>query len=149
MTEKEETELASIVQRAYSATQTIAETDLRRVAFDRLLEFLLTNSELREMTLDAQASREKPAKQRGKPKTNPRRPIEGPSSWVESMVDEGFFATPKGIASVVERVSAMGHSVQSKDVTFPLVQLVQRKRLRRERGSDGKTKRPVWIYTNY
>lgn len=127
----------------------IADSDLRRIAFDRVLEHLLTQTEIGFSRQKANVRRAESSVAARRTTGRGAAAYAGPSSWVEKLLDEGYFSEARTITDVVREVKASGHSVKSKDVSFPLVRLVRLKKLRRVQRVDPTLQRNVWVYTNY
>jgi hypothetical protein len=137
-------DIKAALREAEMISEQVTDPDLRKIAFATVLERMLADPTMRAS----------PSKVDGHPvsKTPSRaavsRPANGPTAWVESLRAEGFFAQPKSLANVVERIQALGHNIESKNVTEPLEKMVQAKILHRERSAEGGSKRRVWIYTS-
>jgi len=138
-------DLRHAVQTARLVTADIDEMDLRRLAFDRVLEHLLATQEGHL----AAGPRSVDVIQRLPPREIRLKRATGPSAWVADLHAEGFFKAPKTITKVVDAVKAMGHNILSKDVTYPLEQMARRKVLRREKEITNESKRRVWVYRDY
>lgn len=137
--------LLKVVQTAESIASHVADPELRSIAFDRLLQRLLRGADS-ALELERTEVARRPAPS---PRSPRRTAKEGPTAWVESLRAEAFFSEPKTLSNVVERVRALGHNIESKNVTDPLEKLVQAKILRRERTAGNGGKRGVWSYSNY
>lgn len=134
---------------AERAVAPIADLELRRIAFERVLDHLLRIA-------DTPLAGEGPTPKSPGPKSalrggsnNRAAPSTGPSAWIERLQSDGFFAEPRTITDTVAQVRALGHAVESKDITFPLVRMVRLRRLRREQKPEPHLRRKVWVYTNY
>lgn len=138
-------QLRSAVNTAHEATEGITDPQLRAVALGRVLDHLLAAAELGSPQPSGRSPpmRSSPAARVVAASGN------GPRKWIESLVGEGFFSNPKSLAAITEAVRAQGHRVESKNVTDPLVKLVQAKILRRENRSGPEAKRGVWLYSDY
>jgi hypothetical protein len=60
--------------------------------------------------------------------------------------DEGYFKTPQSIGRIREELQAHGWHYPVTTLSGPLMSLVQKRKLRRQKGKDGN--RQVWVYTN-
>jgi hypothetical protein len=60
--------------------------------------------------------------------------------------DEGFFKKPQSISQVRSELQAHGWHYPVTTLSGQLIKLVQKRKLRRQRGKDGK--RQGWVYTN-
>ena len=125
---------SELVAQAEHAVSNVKDAELRRVAFERVLNDLLGNSDKasepksramgRSSTL---ASQKTAAKKRG-----------GPQAYVEEMIDDGFFKKPKTIAEVKAELENRGHHIPVTSLSGPMQKLCQKKLLRRQK-PDGKT----------
>jgi hypothetical protein len=129
---------------AQSITQGISDSQVRAIALGKVLDHLLGASPTSSNpAIETSPTEGMPSHGASTPKSK-----EGPTTWVEDLAREGFFATPRSLADVTEKVRAGGHNVLSKNVTEPLEKLVAVKRLRRERKPKEGQKRGVWMYSN-
>lgn len=124
------TDLADIVSQTEKLVGTITEPELRRIAFDRILEHLLKTG---MATVDAKpkigrtkAPKDRIAKTKGSTKP-------GPKIWIQELVDEGFFENHQSSAAIREALDERGHILQATDLTYPLASLVEEKVLRRKK----------------
>lgn len=146
---KTEKPYADLVSQAERAVGSIKDPELRRVAFERVLDDLLatggtlTSGPARHA--DA-ASATKPAKQPASVKSNKSR--RGPKTYVRDLVDDGFFKKPKTIAEVKAELSNRGHHIAITSLSGPLQSLCQDKVLRRHKGS-GKGKKQTFNYSEW
>ena len=145
-----DTDFLTAIKRAESLVASLADEKLRAVAFEIVLQRIIGEGDLSQPRVSTEKARTQPrAESHEQPRVKPSRAKNGPSAWVEDLHKEGFFSTPKTITDVVAEVRSRGHHVASKDVTFPLVRLVDLKRVRRRPGQSGKSQREVWVYTNF
>lgn len=146
MTPRDQTEaFKQAIEAAEAASAGLADPHLRSIAFERVLEHLLSTAPV-ERSAPGPSGREAADSLRQRT----RRPAhDGPTAWIQSLRDEGFFGSSKSLAEVTEAVRARGHNVESKYVTAPLEKLVQSKVLRRERAPKSGQKRGLWTYSDY
>ena len=150
MTEQQ-SDLADLVKRAKVAVAHEEDPELRRLAFDRILQHLLEG----ETSLDALPQRDKPAQKRKgsanrtKRATRARRQSVGPKKWLEGLIDEGFFKQPQPTAAMVKALAERGHHVKRTDLTRQLIALVKEKKLRRKKMRAGKKGREMWHYSKW
>jgi hypothetical protein len=84
---------AEVVTQAEQAVASVKDPELKRVAFQKVLEHLLTS--------DMVASSSKRAERRdqsAQPKKHKAANDAGPKSYIKEMVEEGFFKKPKTIS---------------------------------------------------
>ena len=135
-----------LVTQAEEATRAIKDPELRRVAFERVLEDLLSGGGTArqggaQATKQVQRSRRKP----GKPKKSV-----GPKGYVRELVGDGFFKKPKTIAEVKAELGNRGHHIALNHLSGPLQKLCQERVLRRDKAkSGGKAKRATFNYSEW
>lgn len=125
---------SELVAQAEQAVATVKDAELRRVAFERVLNDLLSTEEEAPKAKSRTTARvtkhasEKPSgKKRG-----------GPQSYVEEMIDDEFFEKPKTISEVKAELENRGHHIPVTSLSGPMQKLCQKKVLRRQK-PDGKT----------
>jgi hypothetical protein len=117
-----------LVARAEQAVAGVNDPELKRIAFQKVLEDLLAGSSSTVEQPKAAPKKEPKAKQR------PRRASKGgPSAYVQEMIDDGFFKKPKTIALVKAELENRGHHIPLTSLSGPLQKLCQQRRLRRQR----------------
>jgi membrane protein involved in colicin uptake len=131
---------AELVAQAEQAVAAVKDAELRRVAFERILNDLLGGGG------EAQSGKSQgaaPATKRApsKPTTKKR---SGPQAYVEEMVEDGFFKKPKTISEVKAELENRGHHIPLTSLSGPMQKLCQKKVLRRQK-PDGKT----FSYSNW
>ena len=130
----ERPDYAGLVAQAEKAVAAVTDPELKRIAFQKILDDLLEES---------------PAQGEGRPKAatkkrvksaqqTKRGPKGGPQTHVEELVDEGFFKKPKTIANVRAELENRGRHIPLTSLSGPLQKLCQRKVLRRQRVKSGK-----------
>jgi hypothetical protein len=133
-----------LVAEAEAAVAAVKDPELRRAAFEKILEQLLEapHSNASKATKESPSSS---AKFGGKT-TKPRR---GPRAYVEELIADGFFSHQKTIAEVKAELANRGHHVPLTGLSGPLQNLCQAKSLRRQKTkADGK-KKTVFAYSNW
>ena len=123
-----EASYAYLVSRAEQAVAGVKDPELKRIAFQKILEDLLGGA-------GAGAAPSKPASKKatiakGKPKRASRG---GPSAYIQEMIDDGFFKKPKTIAHVKAELENQGHHIPLTSLSGPLQRLCQQRKLRRQR----------------
>lgn len=132
---------AELVKQAENAVVAVKDAELRRVAFERVLNDLLDSGS------DVGAERRtraafSPAKKAATPPKTKKRG--GPQAYVEEMVDDGFFKKPKTISAVKAELENRGHHIPLTSLSGPMQKLCQKRTLRRQK-ADGKT----FSYSNW
>jgi hypothetical protein len=131
---------AELVAQAEHAVAGVKDAELRRVAFERILNDLLGGG--------SEAQGGKPAGTPRAVKRSPAKPSakkrSGPQGYVEEMIDDGFFKKPKTISEVKAELENRGHHIPLTSLSGPMQKLCQKKFLRRQK-PDGKT----FSYSNW
>ena len=126
---------AELVVQAEQATKAIKDPELRRVAFERVLDDLLsgggtpTPGETRPPKRGTRSNHHA-----GKPRVS-----HGPKGYVRELIDDGFFKKPKTMAQVKAELGNRGHHIAITSLSGPLQQLCQERALRRQKtaSNDG------------
>lgn len=122
-----------LVAHAERAVAGVKDPELRRIAFQKILDDLLGGSAA------PTAKHGTPARKRSllgaKAKGAARG---GPQAYVEELVAEGYFKKPKTIANVKAELENRGHHIPLTSLSGPLQKLCQRRSLRRQRIKSGK-----------
>jgi hypothetical protein len=123
---------AQLVAKAEAAVASVKDPELKRVAFQKILDDLLGARHDGEPTV--RATKVQPTrsatKAAGAKKAATRR---GPQGYVDEMVQEGFFRKPKTIAQVKAELENRGHHIALTSLSGPLQKLCQRRMLRRQK----------------
>jgi hypothetical protein len=137
---------AELVTQAEEATKAIKDPELRRVAFERVLDDLLSGASAATPRETRPAQRGGcPPRATGKPKAG-----HGPKAYVRELIDDGFFKKPKTIAEVRAELGNRGHHIAITSLSGPLQKLCQERALRRQRAaSDDNGKRAAFNYSEW
>jgi hypothetical protein len=137
---------SDLVTQAEKSVAGVKDPELRRVAFEKILDDLLSKpgkEKPRTPSSEASGGREKPsAKPRGKLKPG------GPQAYVEELIGEGFFAKPKTISEVRVELGNRGHHIPRTSLSGPLQALCKKKALRRHK-AGGKGGKKTYVYSNW
>ncbi len=145
MAGKEKPNYKELVAEAEAAVAAVKDPELRRAAFEKILEQLLGHGHPQSSSLP-KAAKERAAPARSLEKKKSRR---GPRGYVEELIDDEFFAHQKTLAEVKAELANRGHHVPITGLSGPLQNLCQAKRLRRQKNkADGK-KKNVYAYSNW
>lgn len=125
-----------LVVQAEKAVASVSDPALKQIAFQKILDDLLSN---REGKPQSKTSPKKDAGHAGT-KTKTKR---GPKAYVEELVDEGFFNSRRAAGDVLKELADRGHHISSTDVAVTLLRLCKSKQLRRKK--DEKT----YLYSNW
>lgn len=140
---KKNEKFADIAVAAEQSVAGVKDPELRRIAYQKILESLL----------DGQRDEGKPADRpasgrRRQPADDTHTKRRGPSAYIEELIDEGFFKKPKTIANVKAELENRGHHIPITSMSGPLQKLCQRKFLRRAR-AKGATNKQQYSYSNW
>ena len=137
---------AELVTQAEEATRAIKDPELRRVAFERVLDDLLSGGGTATQG-DAHAA--KPVERSTRTAAKPRK-SSGPKGYVRELIDDGFFKKPKTIAEVKAELANRGHHIALTSLSGPLQTLCQDRLLRRHKAKSGdKAKKASYNYSEW
>jgi|SRR5438876_1628722 len=137
--------LAAAARKAEEATADIKDPELRKIAFSKILDHLLGG---------ATEVREAPQIPRGprkleKPIRSAPSPQEGPMTWLEDLIREGFFDVPKPSGDILGKLAEQGHHLRLSNITWQLRQLVRQRKLRRQKKQESAGKKATWVYSKW
>ena len=129
--------LTGAVAEAESAVASVKDPELRRAAFEKVLQHLLENQ-----ADPAKKAKSKAAQAQSRAKTKA-----GPTGHIADLMDDGFFKKPRSIAEVKVELANRGHHIPLASLGTPLRRLCKAKQLRRKKGiASGKG---GYGYTNW
>jgi len=136
---------AELVSQAEEATRAIKDPELRRVAFERVLDDLFSGGGT-AMSGSARAAKgERSTRTAPKPKKS-----SGPTGYVRELIDDGVFKKPKTIAEVKAELANRGHHIALTSLSGPLQKLCQERLLRRHKAKSGdKGKKVTFNYAEW
>lgn len=137
---------AELVTQAEEATKAIKDPELRRVAFERVLDDLLSGGGA------AAPGPGRAAKHPGRPTPGiaKSKKSSGPKGYVRALYDDGYFTKPKTIAQVKAELANRGHHIALTSLSGPLQSLCQERVLRRHKAKSGdKAKKPTYNYSEW
>ena len=130
-----EQDYAALVAKAEKAVAAVKDPDLKRIAFQKVLDNLLSEGAASEGTPAAQKVQKKAAqKARSAPSGS-----SGPKAYVEGLIEEKFFKKPKTISQVKAELENLGHHIPITSLSGPLQRLCQQRKLRRQKLADSGT----------
>ena len=136
------TDYPTLVSQAEKAVAGVKDPELRRIAFQKILDDLLGGGRISEVRRGTEKrKREPPAEKKKKTAKS------GPQAYVEELVSEDFFRKPKTIANVRAELENRGHHIAITSLSGPLQKLCQRKSLRRQRIKSGN--KQTFAYSNW
>lgn len=134
---------SALVSEAEVAVRSVKDPELKRVAFEKILEELLAAPKSRSGG-SVTAKQETPPAGKQRPPTKKR---SGPKAYVEELVSDGFFKKPKTLAQVKSELANRGHHIATTSLSGPLQKLCQDKVLRRSKETINKKK--TYCYAEY
>jgi hypothetical protein len=141
---KTQTAYADLVAQAEQAVSGVKDAELRRVAFERVLDDLLAGGRGGAGHPGESSKSRKHAGHSSKggelPASRSPRARGGPQAYVEELVSDGFFKKQKTISDVKAELGNRGHHVALTSLSGPLQKLCVRRALRRQKieGPGGK-----------
>lgn len=136
---------ASLVAKAEQAVAAVKDPELRRIAFQKILDSLLADeaagakSKVRHDKAPKEHSRVA-RKQAGKRKR-------GVAAYLLELVDDGFFKKQKTITEVKAELENRGHHIPLTSLSGPLQQKCKDKILRRQKKVSGN--KQTFAYSNW
>jgi hypothetical protein len=131
---------SELVAQAEQAVGAVKDPELKRIAFQKVLDDLL-----RPATTPAPQAGAEPRAKRGSSRTakrgssgeSKRVSKAGPQGRIDELAEESFFKKPKTIAQVKAELENRGHHIPMSSLSGPLQKLCQRKILRRQKITTG------------
>jgi hypothetical protein len=133
---KGKADLAEAVTQAETAVASIKDAELRRAAFEKILEHLLGGGSA------SKEQKKTPARRKADPKRR-----RGPQGYVDELVDEHFFKKPRTLSDVKAELANRGHHIPRTSLSGPLQNLCKQRRLRRQKGIG--SAKDTFGYTNW
>lgn len=132
------TDFSKLFEDAEKAVSGIKNVKLRQIAFDNLVNHLLSENSVKSEK-DENSDRH-PKKKREKSEsytstktTNTKGNKEGPKAWLRELASEGFFEKPKSSSDIREELETHSHHLKATDLTLPLQALCHERLLRRKK----------------
>jgi len=140
---------SSLVADAEKAVQAVKDPELKRIAFQKVLDDLLSGGSGAGDRGHSQESARAPKRSK---QPSARRALKvapsGPRAYIREMHGEGFFKKPKTITDVKVELENRGHHIPMTSLSGPLQALCKEKLLRRQR-TDGKGNKKTFTYSNW
>ena|SRR5437762_766961 len=147
---------SELVAQAESAVSAVKDAELRRVAFEKILDDLLASSS--GGAQDTMASRGPSGRRtsgtgHSRPKARAvggksKSVRGGTSAYIDELIDEDFFSKPKTISEVKAELGNRGHHIPLTSLSGRLQSLCQKRKLRRQK-TDGEGKKKAFAYSNW
>jgi hypothetical protein len=146
-----DTNYEDLVKQAEQAVAPVKDPELKRIAFEKILDALLETPEAHR-AIETKANKRR-AKGLSASKSvdaqQTRKKRAGTAAYIEELIDEQFFAKPKTIAAVKAELGNRGHHIPLTSLSGPLQSLCQRKRLRREKSQSTDGGKKAFAYSNW
>jgi hypothetical protein len=123
---------AELVTQAEAAVAGVKDPELRRAAFEKVLEDLLSQAGQKS----ASSARAKAHRTTKAASSKRSRAKGGPQAYIEEMIEDGFFKKPKTISEVRVELGNRGHHIPRTSLSGPLQTLCKKKILRRQKTGD-------------
>ena len=142
---------SELVAQAESAVSAVKDPELKRVAFEKVLDDLLSGgSTAADHKAVAPSSVRRPVRRKRQvsnaTKAGSKRG--GPQAYIEELKGDGFFEKPKTISEVKAELANHGHHIPPTSLSGPLQTLCQKKSLRRNK-ADGQGNKKTLVYSNW
>jgi hypothetical protein len=131
---------SDLVKQAESAVARVKDPELRRAAFDKVLDDLLSHPAAHSSPKSPKAPQE--AKEQAGKKARARR---GPQAYIREMIKDAFFGKPKTISEVKVELGNRGHHIPMTSLSGPLQALCVQRVLRRQKTRE----KGVYSYSNW
>lgn len=140
------TQMQKLVENAEQIAGAVKDSQLKQAAFERILSYLLPYKQvdIKDKESNKRVNKSSRSVASGKTKMN-----EGPKAWMEELVTEDFFKTPKNINEVLIELGERGHHLKASDLTLPLQTLTKGKQLRRKKQASIEGGKLIWHYSNW
>lgn len=136
-----------LVKQAEQAVGAVKDPELRRVAFEKILDTLLGASKAPERVAVKRRQKNRPSGTSEPQKTAKKR--SGTQSYIEELIEEGFFTDPKTITAVKAELGNRGHHIPLTSLSGPLQNLCKRKQLRRKKTEATDSGKKAFAYSNW
>ena len=148
---------SELVAQAESAVSAVKDAELRRVAFEKVLDDLLaSSSSATQNAAPNRGARGIEARGAGHNRTKVKvlkgesKSVRGgTSAYIGELIDEDFFSKQKTISEVKAELGNRGHHIPLTSLSGPLQRLCQSKKLRRQKTADGDGKKKAFAYSNW
>lgn len=132
------TQTQKLVEKAEQIISIIKDPQLKSIAFGRILDFLL---HVEGVVFVGEEST--------KQKTGKIKKSEGPKLWLEKLIEESFFKTPKNVKEILTELKERDHHLKNSDMPPYLRIFMREKRLRRQKQIPSEGGKAVYHYSNW
>lgn len=144
MANNDQLDLSNILKKAEDAVQEVKDDQLKKIAFERVVDFLLQTS-----MSHTKVKVQKTEKSKSTKKTSKAIKSDGPLAWLRELVDEDFFSKQKSMGNILEELNKRSHILKQTDLTSPLRTLCHEKKLRRDKLSSEEGDKKVLHWFNW
>lgn len=137
-------QMQNFVEKAEQIVSAIKNPQLKPVAFGRVLDFLLHGGEDR-----GKVSTKHIGKVRTIKKVERTKKRDGPKTWMEELIEEGFFEKPKTVKELLSVLEERDHHLKNSDMQPYLRIFMKEKGLRRKKQASKEGGKAVWHYSNW
>ncbi|GAA0001894.1 hypothetical protein [Bradyrhizobium diazoefficiens] len=142
---------AAFVAQAESAVKGLKDPELKRIAFQKVLDDLIGASDRPfEGASSRSSGAKKPAKAAKAAKSSKSKSATrgGPRAYIRELVEDAFFKKPKTLSDVKVELENRGHHIAITSLSGPLQQLCKLRELRRKRTEEPGAKK-TYVYSNW
>jgi hypothetical protein len=136
---------AAFVVQAENAVKGLKDPELKRIAFQKVLDDLIGTSDRPAPSGSPATSRAKKSAKSAKTKATTKG---GPRAYIRELVEEGFFKKPKTISDLKVELENRGHHIPLTSLSGPMQQLCKVRELRRKRTEEPGAKK-TFVYSNW
>ena len=133
---------AAVVVQAENAVKDLKDPELKRIAFQKVLDDLLAGGDRPESPTPRRST--KAGTKTAKPKSSRG----GPSAYIRELIEEAFFKKPKTISDVKVELENRGHHIPLTSLRGPMQSLCKARELRRKRTNEPGAKK-TFAYSNW
>ncbi len=123
-----------LVKQAEKAVNSVSDPSLKQIAFQKVLDDLLSTKQDNEESNAPAKRRKVSAKKRRENLRGAARG--GPTQYLQELLGDGFFKRPKTISEVKAELGNRGHHIAITGLSTPLMRLCKAKVLRRHKGEN-------------
>jgi len=137
---------AAFVVQAENAVKGLKDPELKRIAFQKVLDDLIGASDRPLPSSQGRATKSRSAAKPAKAKPSTKKG--GPRAYIRELVDEDFFKKPKTISDVKVELENRGHHIPMTSLSGPMQGLCKARELRRKKTEEPDAKK-TFVYSNW
>lgn len=138
---------AQLVAAAEKAVLAVKDAELRRSAFQIVLEDLLGGGSGMSRHVSAKVESTQSRQSSSRP-AKTRKARGGTQSYVDELLSEGFFKERRSISDVKAELENRGHHIPLSSLSGPLQRMCKERRLRRQKTAETGS-RSTYSYSNW